>query len=152
MVAVIDTDKISVDVVSPVKGRLAFVDAIEGDTVLVGNRLFVIETDPTVTIEKVPTETESKVSENAPKVGRYEERIPMNRIRQRIAERLKGAQETGVLLTTFQECDMGPVMELRKKLGPAVQQKFGCKLGFMSFFMAASTDSLQKYPLFNGCK
>ena len=63
----------------------------------------------------------------------------MSRMRQRVATRLKEAQNTAAMLTTFQECDMGNVMELRKKYKDAFQEKHGVKLGFMSAFVKAAT-------------
>jgi len=81
---------------------------------------------------------------------RGEKRVPMSRMRQRIAERLKGAQNTAAMLTTFNECDMGNLMALRSEINEAFLEKHGCKLGFVSAFMLAATKSLQKMPEVNG--
>jgi len=81
--------------------------------------------------------------------GRNEERVPMSRLRQRIAERLKGAQNTAAMLTTFNEVDLQAVMDLRRKFGVAFQDKHGVKLGFMSFFVRAVCQAVAKYPVLN---
>ena len=81
--------------------------------------------------------------------GREERRVPMTRLRQRIAERLKEAQNTAAMLTTFNEVNMQPVMELRKRYQERFQKEYGVKLGFMSFFIKAVCQSLKDYPLLN---
>ncbi|MFQ5519120.1 MAG: biotin/lipoyl-containing protein, partial [Mariprofundus sp.] len=68
---------------------------------------------------------------------RNEERVPMSRLRHRIAERLKHAQNTAAMLTTFNEVNLQPVMDLRARFGSAYLEKHGVKLGFMSFFVRA---------------
>lgn len=80
---------------------------------------------------------------------RPEERVPMTRIRARIAERLVQAQRTAAILTTFNEVNMRPVMDLRARYKDTFQQRHGAKLGFMSFFVKASVDALRRYPLVN---
>lgn len=80
---------------------------------------------------------------------RVERRTKMSRMRQRVAARLKEAQNTAAMLTTFQECDMGNLMELRNKYKDAFQEKYGVKLGFMSAFVKAATASLQELPAVN---
>jgi len=81
--------------------------------------------------------------------GRIERREPMSRLRQRVAERLKEAQNTAALLTTFNEIDIRPVMELRKRFQERFQQEHGVKLGFMSFFVKAVCQALKEYPQVN---
>jgi 2-oxoglutarate dehydrogenase E2 component (dihydrolipoamide succinyltransferase) len=81
---------------------------------------------------------------------RSERRTKMSRMRQRIAIRLKDAQNTAAMLTTFQECDMGALMEMRKKHQDAFTAKHGIKLGFMSTFVQAATAALQEVPVVNG--
>lgn len=78
-----------------------------------------------------------------------EERVRMTRLRQTIAKRLKGAQDTAAMLTTFNEVDMGPVMELRKSYKDLFEKKHGVKLGFMGFFAKAVTHALQEIPAVN---
>jgi 2-oxoglutarate dehydrogenase E2 component (dihydrolipoamide succinyltransferase) len=82
--------------------------------------------------------------------SRTERRTKMSRMRQRVAARLKDAQNTCAMLTTFQECDMGNLMELRKKHQDAFVAKHGVKLGFMSAFVKAATAALQEIPAVNG--
>lgn len=84
-----------------------------------------------------------------PAGARPEQRVPMTRIRQRIAERLKEAQNTAAMLTTFNEVNMQPVMDLRKKYQDAFTKKHGVKLGFMSFFVKAATEALKEFPIIN---
>jgi 2-oxoglutarate dehydrogenase E2 component (dihydrolipoamide succinyltransferase) len=80
---------------------------------------------------------------------RIEEAVPMSPMRVRIAERLKEAQNTAALLTTFNEIDMSRVVALREELKDAFQERFGVKLGFMSFFVKATIDALMQFPQVN---
>ena len=80
---------------------------------------------------------------------RHEERVPMTRLRKRIAERLLDAQHNAAMLTTFNEVNMAAVMKLRKKHQDAFVAKNGVKLGFMSFFVKAAVEALKKYPAVN---
>ncbi|TLS66263.1 dihydrolipoyllysine-residue succinyltransferase [Mariprofundus erugo] len=81
--------------------------------------------------------------------GRHEERIPMSGLRRRIATRLKQAQNTAAMLTTFNEVNLQAVSDLRSRYGAAFQQKHGIKLGYMSFFVRAICQGLVKYPALN---
>ncbi|MDH3236875.1 MAG: 2-oxoglutarate dehydrogenase complex dihydrolipoyllysine-residue succinyltransferase, partial [Alphaproteobacteria bacterium] len=81
--------------------------------------------------------------------ARGEERVRMTRLRQRIAERLKEAQNTAAMLTTFNEVDMGAVMELRSRYKETFEKKHGTKLGFMSFFAKACVSALKELPAVN---
>jgi len=80
---------------------------------------------------------------------RPEQRVPMSRLRARIAERLVQSQSTAAILTTFNEVNMQPVMELRKKYQERFEKEHGVRLGFMSFFVKASVHALKKYPVVN---
>lgn len=80
---------------------------------------------------------------------RREERVKMTRLRSRVAERMKEAQNTAAILTTFQEVDLKAVMDLRRKHQDEFTKKHGIKLGLMSFFMKACTDALRKFPVVN---
>lgn len=80
---------------------------------------------------------------------RHEERVPMTRMRKRIAERLMDAQASTAMLTTFNEVNMKPVMDLRKKYQDQFVQKNGIKLGFMSFFVKAAVAALKQFPAVN---
>ncbi len=82
-------------------------------------------------------------------ITRAEQRVPMSRLRARIAERLVEAQHTAAMLTTFNEVDMTSVMSLRKRYQEAFQARYGIKLGFMSFFVKASIESLRRFPVLN---
>ncbi len=81
--------------------------------------------------------------------GRTEQRVPMTRIRQRIAERLLQSQANAAILTTFNEVNMQPVMELRSRYKDAFEKKHGVKLGFSSFFVKAAVHALKKFPVVN---
>jgi 2-oxoglutarate dehydrogenase E2 component (dihydrolipoamide succinyltransferase) len=80
---------------------------------------------------------------------RAEQRVPMTRLRQRIAERLVQAQRTAALLTTFNEVDLSAVGELRARHKDRFEKEHGVKLGFMSFFVKASIEALRKFPVMN---
>ena len=80
---------------------------------------------------------------------RAEQRVAMTRLRARIAERLVQAQQTAVMLTTFNECDMTAVMALRQRYQEPFQARHGIKLGFMSFFVKACIEALRRFPLLN---
>lgn len=80
---------------------------------------------------------------------RPEERVPMSRLRARIAERLVQSQSTNAILTTFNEVNMAPVMDLRNKYKDKFEKEHGVKLGFMSFFVKAAVAALKKYPILN---
>jgi 2-oxoglutarate dehydrogenase E2 component (dihydrolipoamide succinyltransferase) len=84
-----------------------------------------------------------------PAGDRPEQRVPMTRIRQRIAERLLQSQQNSAILTTFNEVNMQPVIELRNKYKEAFEKKHGVKLGFSSFFVKACVIALQKFPIVN---
>ena len=81
--------------------------------------------------------------------GRAEQRVPMSRLRARIAERLLQSQQTNAILTTFNEVNMGPRMALRKQYGEKFEKAHGVRLGFMGFFVKAACAALQKFPVLN---
>jgi 2-oxoglutarate dehydrogenase E2 component (dihydrolipoamide succinyltransferase) len=80
---------------------------------------------------------------------RPEQRVPMTRLRARIAERLLQSQSTNAILTTFNEVNMAPVMEMRKRFQEKFEKEHGVKIGFMSFFVKAAVHALKKYPVIN---
>jgi 2-oxoglutarate dehydrogenase E2 component (dihydrolipoamide succinyltransferase) len=80
---------------------------------------------------------------------RPEQRVPMSRLRARVAERLLQSQATNAILTTFNEVNMAPVMEMRKKFQEKFEKEHGVKLGFMSFFVKAAVHALKKFPVIN---
>ncbi len=102
----------------------------------------------------IPTGAPSKVLPQVPVVApdlgdRPEERVAMTRLRARVAERLLQSQSTNAILTTFNEVNMAPVMEMRKKFQEKFEKEHGVKLGFMSFFVKAAVHALKKYPILN---
>jgi 2-oxoglutarate dehydrogenase E2 component (dihydrolipoamide succinyltransferase) len=98
---------------------------------------------PALAQPAAPVSMESIVGE------RPEQRVPMSRLRARIAERLVQSQSTAAILTTFNEVNMAPVMELRNKYKDKFEKEHGVKLGFMSFFVKAAVAALKKYPVLN---
>jgi len=98
----------------------------------------------------VPTSTLPQVSVPTASLGeRPEQRVPMSRLRARVAERLLQSQSTNAILTTFNEINMAPVMEMRKKFQDKFEKEHGIKLGFMSFFVKAAVHALKKFPVLN---
>jgi 2-oxoglutarate dehydrogenase E2 component (dihydrolipoamide succinyltransferase) len=97
-----------------------------------------------------PTKVLPQVAMVAPDLGdRPEERVPMTRLRARVAERLLQSQATNAILTTFNEINMAPVMEMRKRMQERFEKEHGVKLGFMSFFVKAAVHALKKFPVLN---
>lgn len=97
----------------------------------------------------VPSKQDLHQREDKKQTGPREERVRMTRLRQRIAERLKEAQNTAAMLTTFNEVDMSAVMGLRGEYKDAFEKKHGVKLGFMSFFVKACVNALKEFPAVN---
>ncbi len=102
----------------------------------------------------VAAPTAAKVALPTPATGidngnRTEQRVPMSRLRARIAERLLQSQATNAILTTFNEVNMGPMMALRKQYGEKFEKAHGVRLGFMGFFVKAACAALQKFPVLN---
>jgi 2-oxoglutarate dehydrogenase E2 component (dihydrolipoamide succinyltransferase) len=100
-------------------------------------------------LELVNKPTTAAVPAAATASGRVEQRVAMTRIRARIAERLKEAQNTAAMLTTFNEVDLHLVGDLRKQYKDVFEKQHGAKLGYMSFFVKASLEALKRYPLVN---
>jgi len=99
---------------------------------------------PTTFLTKVPSPV--KVADLG---DRPEQRVPMSRLRARIAERLLQSQSTNAILTTFNEVNMAPVMDMRKRFQDAFSKEHGVKIGFMSFFVKAAVHALKKFPMIN---
>ena len=98
----------------------------------------------------VPTSSLPQVPAPAVNLGqRPEQRVPMTRLRARVAERLLQSQATNAILTTFNEINMAPVMDMRKRFQDKFEKEHGIKLGFMSFFVKAAVHALKKYPVLN---
>jgi 2-oxoglutarate dehydrogenase E2 component (dihydrolipoamide succinyltransferase) len=104
-------------------------------------------------VAPVPPKTAPLAAVAAPPVpslgDRPEQRVPMSRLRARIAERLIQSQSTNAILTTFNEVNMAPVMEMRKRFQEKFEKEHGVKIGFMSFFVKAAVAALKKYPIIN---
>lgn len=100
----------------------------------------VVPGDPSPTIATAATEIS---------LERSEQRVPMSRLRARIAERLLAAQQTAAMLTTFNEVDLTEVMALRSRFKESFEKEHGVRLGFMSFFAKAATEALKKFPVVN---
>lgn len=112
--------------------------------------------DVLIHLEKPASPVAVTAQVNAPAVApaipadtRPEQRVPMTRLRARVAERLVEAQQTAAILTTFNEANMQPVMELRNRYKEKFEKEHGVKLGFMSFFVKAAIAALKKYPIVN---
>ncbi len=98
----------------------------------------------------VPTKVLPQVSAPSVNLGeRPEQRVPMTRLRARVAERLLQSQSTNAILTTFNEINMAPVMDMRKRMQERFEKEHGVKLGFMSFFVKAAVHALKKFPVLN---
>jgi 2-oxoglutarate dehydrogenase E2 component (dihydrolipoamide succinyltransferase) len=98
----------------------------------------------------VPTKALPQVAAPSVNLGeRPEQRVPMSRLRARVAERLLQSQSTNAILTTFNEINMAPVMEMRKRMQERFEKEHGVKLGFMSFFVKAAVHALKKFPVLN---
>ena len=167
----LETDKVTLEVPAAVSGILDNLAVSEGDTVEVGALLAIIvageKTDensqpiPKQENKKVeeqtiePVKVENKQINIKPEVVReavnntLEERVPMSRLRQAIARRLKEAQNTAAMLTTYNEVDMTALMEMRKNYQDSFEKKNGVRLGYMSFFVKASIDALSQFPAVN---
>ena len=167
----LETDKVTLEVPAATSGILDNLTVSEGDTVEVGALLGIIiageKSDQTSTpaskqenkkIDEqvsVPEKVESKISSNKSDVieeavnKNLEERVPMSRLRQAIARRLKEAQNTAAMLTTYNEVDMSALMEMRNNYQDSFEKKNGVRLGYMSFFVKASIDALSQFPAVN---
>ena len=107
-------------------------------------------------LAKTPAPAEAKApaaapaAAPAPQLGhRSEKRVPMTRLRKRVAERLLEAKNSTAMLTTFNEVNMKPIMDLRKQYGEAFEKRHGIRLGFMSFYVKAVVEALKRYPEVN---
>ncbi|ROT78704.1 2-oxoglutarate dehydrogenase complex component E2 [Penaeus vannamei] len=172
-IAEIETDKTSMPVNSPCAGVIKEIMVEDGSTVNPGTAICKIEAGaaaappaapppsaPKLSIPVAAIKHSSFIQQAEVKVPpadysqeitgtRTEQRVKMSRMRQRIAARLKEAQNTNAMLTTFNELDMSNIMELRKSIGEQFHKKHGIKLGFMSAFVKASAYALTQQPTVN---
>ena len=167
----LETDKVTLEVPAAISGTIDHLAVAEGDTVEVGALLAMIvagektlsNTKPT-TDKLEPIKTEQKLTKEQPKKQEIdensiisssrdkenlEERVPMSRLRQAIARRLKEAQNTAAMLTTYNEVDMTALMEMRSNYQDSFEKKNGVRLGYMSFFVKAAIDALREFPAVN---
>ena len=119
-----------------------------GGRVTKGDVMTHLETKPVAPAQQTPAA--DPLSVTMMRIGgRPEQRVPMSRLRARIAERLVQSQSTAAILTTFNEVNMQPVMEMRNRYKEKFEKEHGIKLGFMSFFVKAAVAALKKFPLVN---
>lgn len=163
----VETDKVTIEIGSPATGILTEVLVPQGETVEIGTIIGRVQEGaqelsqketPQEKLQAKPTRTPSpQVSKATPPLqvnlqqtkDTRVERVPMSRLRQRIAERLKEAQNTAAILTTFNEADMTNVIALRTHLKESFEKKHGVKLGLMSFFVKACLMALKEIPSVN---
>ena len=167
----LETDKVTLEVPASIAGILENTLVSEGDTVEVGALLGTIiagekqdkneriseevkaeevekEKPTSNNLESVSNDQPAENTRNNDNIN-LEERIPMSRLRQAIARRLKEAQNTAAMLTTYNEVDMSALMEMRKNYQESFEKKNGVRLGYMSFFVKASIDALSEFPAVN---
>ncbi len=167
----LETDKVTLEVPASITGIIENTVVSEGDTVEVGALLgTIIAGEKQDKKEKISEEVKAKDIEKEKRTTNnlepksndrvvenilnkdnvnLEERIPMSRLRQAIARRLKEAQNTAAMLTTYNEVDMSALMEMRKSYQESFEKKNGVRLGYMSFFVKASIDALSEFPAVN---
>ena len=167
----LETDKVTLEVPASISGILDNLAVSEGDTVEVGALLaMIVAGEKTEEVKKPAVEKKeekvhqqkvvSNINESNPvapesKIIRstqnenLEERVPMSRLRLAIARRLKEAQNTAAMLTTYNEVDMSALMEMRNNYQDSFEKKNGVRLGYMSFFVKAAIDALNQFPAVN---
>ena len=165
-----DSDKATVEVVSPVTGQIVEIIAQEDEDFPIGQVIARVEEkgfkEATPVAEVVPVKSNDAPQQSAPTVAKEvapapviepvqtapsggEERVKMTPLRRTIARRLVEAQQTAAMLTTFNEIDLTAVQEIRKKYQDTFVKRHGTKLGFMSFFVKATIEALKEYPAVN---
>nr|WP_249962570.1 2-oxoglutarate dehydrogenase complex dihydrolipoyllysine-residue succinyltransferase [Histophilus somni] len=150
----LNTDASS-DVLSPAVRRLLAEHELNADEIKgtgVGGRI--TREDIALVVKQKAQQTETAQASQSIATGlkidhRNEKRVPMTRLRKRIAERLLEAKNTTAMLTTFNEVDMQPIMNLRKRYAEKFEKQHGARLGFMSFYIKAVVEALKRYPEIN---
>ena len=166
----LETDKVTLEVPAPISGLIGSIIAAEGETVEVGQNIGALDPNGKKSSDDKPkakenndkeekqletkdTKTSSSATDlkkdDAVLPSNQEEIVPMSRLRQAIANRLKSAQNTAAILTTYNEVDMTALMKIRSTYQPNFEKKFGIKLGYMSFFVKACINALKVYPAVN---
>jgi len=163
LIAQIETDKVTIDVRSPEDGLLTKFTVEEGQTVSTADVIAEIRpaleapVDLTETevssgnssVSKPPSSSQNSFPNTSQVPSPGENRVKMSRLRMRVSERLRSAQNTYAMLTTFNEIDMTNVINVRNKYKMEFQREFGVKLGFMSFFVAATARALREQKTVN---
>ncbi|SMG43040.1 2-oxoglutarate dehydrogenase complex dihydrolipoyllysine-residue succinyltransferase [Cedecea neteri] len=145
------------DALSPAIRRLIAENDLDASAIKgsgVGGRITREDVEKHLSEAKAKQPAQAKAAEAAqapvaPLAGRSEKRVPMTRLRKRVAERLLEAKNSTAMLTTFNEVNMKPIMELRKQYGEAFEKRHGVRLGFMSFYIKAVVEALKRYPEVN---
>jgi 2-oxoglutarate dehydrogenase E2 component (dihydrolipoamide succinyltransferase) len=167
----LETDKVTLEVPAPISGLIGSIIAAEGETVEVGQNIGALDPNgkkssddkqkakdnndkeekqlETKDTKTSSPETDIKKDDAVKLPSNQEEIVPMSRLRQAIANRLKSAQNTAAILTTYNEVDMTALMKIRSTYQPNFEKKFGIKLGYMSFFVKACINALKVYPAVN---
>ena len=166
----LETDKVTLEVPAPISGVIGSIIAAEGETVEVGQNIGALDPNGKKSSDDKPKAKENNDKEekqletkdtktSSPETdlkkddavlpSNQEEIVPMSRLRQAIANRLKSAQNTAAILTTYNEVDMTALMKIRSTYQPNFEKKFGIKLGYMSFFVKACINALKVYPAVN---
>lgn len=143
------------DALSPAIRRLIAEHNLDASAIKgtgVGGRLTREDVEKHLKQQPAAAKAEPKAAASAapqPLAGRSEKRVPMTRLRKRVAERLLEAKNSTAMLTTFNEVNMKPIMDLRKQYGDAFEKRHGVRLGFMSFYIKAVVEALKRYPEVN---
>ncbi|XAW89052.1 2-oxoglutarate dehydrogenase complex dihydrolipoyllysine-residue succinyltransferase [Vibrio sp. CDRSL-10 TSBA] len=140
------------DALSPAVRRLLAEHNLEASQVKgtgVGGRITREDIEAFLAADKKAPQAAQEAPVQAPVAARSEKRVPMTRLRKRVAERLLEAKNSTAMLTTFNEVNMKPIMDLRKQYQDVFEKKHGIRLGFMSFYVKAVTEALKRFPEVN---
>ncbi|GAK23599.1 LOW QUALITY PROTEIN: dihydrolipoamide succinyltransferase component of 2-oxoglutarate dehydrogenase complex [Vibrio sp. JCM 19052] len=140
------------DALSPAVRRLLAEHGLEASQVKgsgVGGRITREDIEAHLTNAKAAPKAEASAAVEAPAAARSQKRVPMTRLRKTVANRLLEAKNNTAMLTTFNEVNMKPIMDLRKQYKDQFEERHGIRLGFMSFYVKAVTEALKRYPEVN---
>ena len=140
------------DALSPAVRRLLAEHSLEASQVKgtgVGGRITREDVDAHLANAKAAPKAEAPAAVEAPAAARSQKRVPMTRLRKTVANRLLEAKNNTAMLTTFNEVNMKPIMDLRKQYKDQFEERHGIRLGFMSFYVKAVTEALKRYPEVN---
>jgi 2-oxoglutarate dehydrogenase E2 component (dihydrolipoamide succinyltransferase) len=139
----------SVNELSPAGRRVAVEEKIDPSQVSASGRGGRVTKEDLVNYAKAPTSAPAKASAAPTPGSRPEERVPMTRMRAKIAERLMQSKNSIAMLTSFNEINLAKVAQMRKQLGEQFEKTHGIKLGYMSFFVKAAAEALKRHPIVN---